>query len=198
MMELYENFHCLKQNKSVEEYTAEFNNLSIRVGLSESNEQIASRYLAGLNQSIRDEMGVVRLYNIEDARQYALAAEKQVSRYGARKPLFSSNWQSKPGGGRGYLPTSQNYSGAATNSKTGEGTSDVVKSDKGKSKMPYGGQNSYNSKGGNNSQVQCFTCGEIGHTSFTCPQRRVNLAEVEEELEPVYDEELEEVDVHPA
>ena len=75
-MELYENFHCLKQNKSVEEYTAELNNLLIRVGLSESNEQIASRYLAGLNQSIRDEMGVVRLYNIEDARQYALAAEK--------------------------------------------------------------------------------------------------------------------------
>ena len=68
--------------------------------------------------------------------------------------------------------------------------------------MPYyGGQNNYNSKGGNNSQVQCFTCGEIGHTSFTYPQRRVNLAEVEEELEPVYDdydEELEEVDVHPA
>ena len=54
----------------------EINNLSIHVGLSKSNEQMAFRYLAGLNPSIRDEMGVVRLYNIEDARQYALSAEK--------------------------------------------------------------------------------------------------------------------------
>ncbi|EOY13671.1 Uncharacterized protein TCM_041281 [Theobroma cacao] len=78
---------------TVEEYTSEFNNLSIRVGLAESNEQITSRYLAGLNHSIRDEMGVVRLYNIEDARQYALSAEKRVLRYGARKPLYGTHWQ---------------------------------------------------------------------------------------------------------
>ena len=81
-MELYEKFHGLKQNNmSVEEYTAEFNNLSIRVGLSESNEQITSRYLCGLNNSIRDEIGVVHLFNLEDARQYALSAEKRVTRY---------------------------------------------------------------------------------------------------------------------
>ena len=38
-MELYERFHSLKQNsRTVEEYTSEFNNLSIRVGLNETNE----------------------------------------------------------------------------------------------------------------------------------------------------------------
>ncbi|KAL9265921.1 Deoxyhypusine hydroxylase-like protein [Drosera capensis] len=59
-MELYEKFHCLKRhNNSVEEYTTEFNNLSIRFGLTETNEQLMSRYLIGLNYSIRDEMGVV-------------------------------------------------------------------------------------------------------------------------------------------
>nr|CAD1844163.1 unnamed protein product [Ananas comosus var. bracteatus] len=82
-MELYEKFHSLKQRSmSVDEYTSEFNNLSIRVGLSESNEQLTSRYLSGLNQAIRDEIGVARLFSLEDARQYALMAEKRVLRYG--------------------------------------------------------------------------------------------------------------------
>ncbi|GKV51536.1 hypothetical protein SLEP1_g58181 [Rubroshorea leprosula] len=90
-MELYENFYMLKQNRmSVEEYTSEFNNLSYRIGLNETGEQSKSRYLAGLNQSIRDEIGIVRLYNLEDAQQYALMAEKRVNRYGARRPIDTS------------------------------------------------------------------------------------------------------------
>ncbi|KAJ0054384.1 hypothetical protein Pint_02265 [Pistacia integerrima] len=162
---------------SIEEYTIECNNLSIRVGLSESNEQITSRYFTGLNQSIRDEMGVVRLYNIEDARQYALVAEKRVS----------CQWEWKE---------------TTTTNKTNKGATNVKRSDKGKSIVPYEGQNNFGSftaKGGSNSQVRCFTCGEKGHISFACPQRRVNLAKFEEELEPVfykYDEEIEEIDVH--
>ena len=50
---------------------------------------MTSRYLAGLNQSIRDKMGIVRLFNLEDARQYALMAEKKVARYGTRRPTYS-------------------------------------------------------------------------------------------------------------
>lgn len=87
MMEMYERFHMLRQNSmSVEEYTSEFNNLLIRVDSNESNEQVTSRYLSGLHQSIKDEIGVVRLYYLEDAKQYALMAEKKVNRYGGRKP----------------------------------------------------------------------------------------------------------------
>ncbi|XP_017970464.1 PREDICTED: uncharacterized protein LOC18609565 [Theobroma cacao] len=203
-MELYEKFHCLKQNNmTVEEYTSEFNNLSIRVGLAESNKQITSRYLTGLNHFIRDDMGVVRLYNIEDARQYALSAEKQVLRYGARKPLYGTHWQNNSKARRGYPTSQQNYQGAATINKTNRGAANVEKNDKGKGIMLYGGQNSFGStnKGGSNSHIRCFTCGEKGYTSFACPQRRVNLAELGEELEPVYDdyeEEVEEIDVYPA
>lgn len=75
---------------------SKFNNLSIRVGLNESNKQMTSRYLSGLNQDVRDEMGVVCLFHLEDARQYALMAEKKVGRYGARKLLpgrFDSSLQ---------------------------------------------------------------------------------------------------------
>ncbi|XP_031259943.1 uncharacterized protein LOC116118114 [Pistacia vera] len=95
------------------------------------NQQSGQHYIKeqiGKKLKIRKIYITVRLYDIEDARQYALAAKKRVSCYGARKP---------------------------------------------------------------------------GHTSFACPQRRVNLAEFEEELElePVfyeYDEEIEEIDVHVA
>ncbi len=61
-MELYERFHSLKQRGMfVEECTSVFNNLSARVGLNETNEQMTSCYLAGLNRSIRGELRVVCL-----------------------------------------------------------------------------------------------------------------------------------------
>ena len=60
--------------------TLQSSTTSIWVGVKETNEQITC-YLTGLNQSIRDEIGVVRLFNLEDARQYALMAEKWVPGY---------------------------------------------------------------------------------------------------------------------
>jgi hypothetical protein len=56
----------------VEAYSSEFNNLSIRVGLDETNEQLTVRYLLGLSSLVQDEIGVVRLTNLEDAGQLAL------------------------------------------------------------------------------------------------------------------------------
>ena len=44
-MELYKKFHLLRQNgRTVEHYTSDFNNQSIRVGLNETNEQLTSRF----------------------------------------------------------------------------------------------------------------------------------------------------------
>ncbi|EOY17149.1 DNA/RNA polymerases superfamily protein [Theobroma cacao] len=146
-----------------------------RARQAESNEQITSLYLAGLNHSIRNEMGVVRLYNIEDARQYALSAERKVSRYSARKALYGTDWQNDFEARQGYQTSQQNYQGATTTNKTNGGATNVEKNDKGKSIMPYGRQNSSSSstnKGGSNSHIRCFTCGEKEHISFACPQRR--------------------------
>ncbi|EOY20548.1 Uncharacterized protein TCM_011944 [Theobroma cacao] len=87
--------------------------------------------------------------------------------------------------------------------KTNGSATNVERNTKSKSILPYGGQNSPGSstnKGGSNSHIRCFTCGEKGHTSFACLQRKVNLTEFREELEPIYDkydEEIEEIDVYP-
>lgn len=171
---------------------------------------MTSRYLSGLNQSIRDEMGVVHLFSLEDARQYALMAEKKVGRYGARRPLFrcvDGVTQRSPAsvqGVRGQPTTSKTDRGATIAGQTG-GRSDGI--EKGKAIAKYGSQNAPStsfSRTGNNSQIRSFSCGEKGHTSYQCPQKWVNLAEVgneeEEFIEPLYDEyddEADDIDVLP-
>ncbi len=51
-MELCDRFLSLKQiGISVEEYTSEFNNLSIQVGLNETNKQMTYGYHAGLQMN---------------------------------------------------------------------------------------------------------------------------------------------------
>lgn len=42
--------------------------------------------LSRQNQTIRDKMGVVYLFNPEEAQQYALMAKKKVMRFGSSKP----------------------------------------------------------------------------------------------------------------
>nr|CAD1817170.1 unnamed protein product [Ananas comosus var. bracteatus] len=185
-----------------------------QVGLNETNEHVTSRYLAGLNPSVRDKMGVVRLFSLEDAQQCALLAEKRVWQYGARKPLVGRTTDATQ---RGFgavrnvkgEQTSQRTSREtyANNRPTGGGASNFEQNDKGKTIAQHGAQNHSStiaSKRGSNSQIRCFTRGEKGHNSYACPERRVNLAELEDkeydELEPIYDdyvEDSEEVDVHP-
>lgn len=52
---------------SVEDYTEEFNNLSVCVGLLETAEQLTTSYLAGLGIVIRDEHRVGKIVTLEDA-----------------------------------------------------------------------------------------------------------------------------------
>ncbi|MBA0743550.1 hypothetical protein Gogos_006216 [Gossypium gossypioides] len=79
----------LQFDKSVDHYATEFSNLFIRVGLNETIDQRRARYLVSLDISIGDELGMVCVYNLGDARCYDLQAEKRVLLYGARRPLSS-------------------------------------------------------------------------------------------------------------
>jgi hypothetical protein len=87
-MELYERFDSLKQKgMSVEEYTSEFNNLPIRVCINETNEQMTSHYLAGLNQSIRHEWEWFVCLILKMLDNMPLWQKKRMLRYGVRRPL---------------------------------------------------------------------------------------------------------------
>lgn len=190
-MELYERFHNLKQRHiSIEEYTSEFDNLSIRVGLNETNEQMTSRYLSGLNQTIRDDMGVVHLFNLEDARQYALMADRRLSRHGGKRAVSSrpdTGWQRDTVAVHG----AQSDEEANPSIQIGGRNLGADKSEKGKEITQFHPPNSANvknSKAGSTSQARCFNCGEAGHKSYAYPQRRINLVgDRINFLEPSYD-----------
>lgn len=48
---------------------------------------MTSCYLPGLNASIRDNIRVVHLFNLEDAWQYTLMMRKKLLHQGSRKPI---------------------------------------------------------------------------------------------------------------
>ncbi|XP_034205055.1 uncharacterized protein LOC117619254 [Prunus dulcis] len=175
---------------SIEEYTSEFNNLSIQVGLNKTNEQKTSCYLSGLNKTIRDEMGVVRLFNLEDARQYALMAERKLSRLGGKRAVSSSpdtGWQRDTVVVHGV----QSDEEANPSTRIGGRNLGVDKNVKWKKIKQFHSPNSAivkDSKAGSTSQARYFNCGEAGHKSYACPQRRINLVGDKINFpEPVYD-----------
>ncbi|GAV84600.1 zf-CCHC domain-containing protein [Cephalotus follicularis] len=141
-------------------------------------------------------------------------AERRVLRYGARKPLsgrFDGASQRTLGSTRS--PQSEqpaqrnNRETTLINRPGGGGISNAYRSEKGKEVARYGAQNSYgpgDSNANSGAQVRCYSCGDKGHVSYSCPQRRVNMAELEkgeEEMpEPtyeIYNDEEEDVDIYP-
>ena len=67
-------------SKSVDEYTEEFHKLLARVDLSESDEQLVSRYIGGLQIQIQDTVNLFNPVNISAAHQRALFVEKMLAR----------------------------------------------------------------------------------------------------------------------
>jgi hypothetical protein len=67
-------------SKSVDEYTEEFHKLLARVDLSESDEQLVSRYIGGLRTQIQDTVNLFDPVNISSAHQRALLVEKMLAR----------------------------------------------------------------------------------------------------------------------
>nr|GEV25961.1 hypothetical protein [Tanacetum cinerariifolium] len=70
--------------KSVEEYTEEFYELVSRNDLSDSEQQLVSRYLGGLRQSIQDVLCLYTFWSVFEVYQRALVVEKQQTRSGNR------------------------------------------------------------------------------------------------------------------
>ncbi|RVW93025.1 Retrovirus-related Pol polyprotein from transposon 297 [Vitis vinifera] len=70
---MYTKLFSLKQGtKSVEEYTEEFHELSIRNQVRESDAQLAACYKAGLRMKIQLEMIAAHTYTVDDVYQLAL------------------------------------------------------------------------------------------------------------------------------
>lgn len=78
---LFRKLQNLKQKEgSVEEYTDEFYQLSIRAGHVEEDVEQVSRYLNGLCMSIQDEIRMVNVHSVEEAYQFSLKVEEKLNR----------------------------------------------------------------------------------------------------------------------
>jgi hypothetical protein len=63
-------------SKSVDEYTEEFYKLLTRVDLSESDDQLVSRYIGGLRSQIQGTLNLFDTVNVSKAYQKVLLIEK--------------------------------------------------------------------------------------------------------------------------
>lgn len=66
---------------NMKDYMEEFNNLSARVGLSETTKQLTTRYLVVLRVAICDELGIGWIMTLE-------ASEECIVRLGPRRPTL--------------------------------------------------------------------------------------------------------------
>ena len=74
---MFTKLFSLKQcTKSIEEYTKEFHELSIRNQVRESDAQLATRYRVGLQIKIQLEMIVAHTYTVDNVYQLALKTKE--------------------------------------------------------------------------------------------------------------------------
>ncbi|RVX03295.1 Transposon Ty3-G Gag-Pol polyprotein [Vitis vinifera] len=179
---MYTKLFSLKQGtKSVEEYTEEFHELSIRNQVRESDAQLAARYKAGLRMEIQLEMIAAHTYTVDDVYQLALKIEEGLKFRVSRHPssqigsTFSNRTTSKP------LSTSNFRTSIHVNGGDNtQPTSNVAhqNGNKGKNSMSNGDRKV-------NATPLCFKCGGHGHYVVVCPTKGLHFCveEPESELE---------------
>ena len=75
---MYQRLQNLSQgSKTVDEYREEFYKYLTRVELAETDDQLVSRYIGGLQQNIQDSLNLFDLVNVSAAHQRALLLEKR-------------------------------------------------------------------------------------------------------------------------
>ena len=80
-LELFKRLQNLKQkDMSMKGYTEEFQKLTIWFGHRELSKEKVVRYINGLRFNIQDEVGMLNIYSVEDAYQYALREKHKLKR----------------------------------------------------------------------------------------------------------------------
>jgi hypothetical protein len=132
----------------------------------------------GLRYDIQDEMSMMTMLNVEDSYQMALKDEKKLSQKQGQR-------------GRGINQArGKTISQDRTQRPKEEGKKPQYQHERGGSSRrgQYADRNTFpRARGrgrGRGSEVKCFVCGNIGHKSYECPDRKkyggeTHIAEVE-------------------
>ncbi|XP_021737357.1 uncharacterized protein LOC110703884 [Chenopodium quinoa] len=162
--DMFLKFHHLEQgNKSVAEYVAEFEDLSMKCDNSEPEEQTIARFLTSLDPKISKVVQLQQYWSFNDVTKLAVKVEGQQA-----KEITGFKFVSKEASYRGNTPTKFP---PKTNSST---STKKVENPVTTSKPQRQGNNNPTSR-------RCFKCQGFGYIASECPNSRI-ISLVEEEL----------------
>jgi hypothetical protein len=144
---MYQRLQNLSQgSKTVDEYMKEFYKYLTRVELAETDDQLVSRYIGGLQQNIQDSLNLFDPVNVFVAYQKALLLEKTAAR--GSTGFF----------GRGTGGSMTRYNGPFTPRNTTQST------------IPNRGPITTGppNRSATTNGLKCFKCGEPGHRIADC------------------------------
>ena len=173
--ELFRQYQdCRQGTRTVNEYMEEFDRLTNRNDLEETEDQQISRFVHGLRVSIRDQVSLQTLYTLNKAVTLSKKIEYQHLRAGSKfSNRNSESFGSTTNKGKQPMFTPRSQPRVRENSGVNQSTMAVA----GSAAQPIANANPYVRPTGN----KCYRCGEPGHRSSTCPKRAaVNLVVAEE------------------
>ena len=144
-------------NKSVDEYTEEFDLLMVRCSIDEPEEQTISRYLGGLRKEIHDMVTLQPYWSYDDVYKLAVKVEKQLkqkasrtaSGFGPRNPIRKE--QPFVSVREPEKPIPRHFEKGANGKRDGSSSSS-------------------RSTGFGNRMVKCFKCSGLGYVQADCPR----------------------------
>ncbi|KAH9667915.1 Endonuclease [Citrus sinensis] len=161
--DIYLKFHNFRKKElSVEDYTAEFDNLMMKCDLVEAEEHTIARYLGGLKPEIGNVVQLQPYWTYSDVCRLALKVKKQQ--------------KNARGGGIQFTVCDVNR-GSGSISKHNSGSNSTAKKI---TRNDIGEGSKHRASSSNASSRQCFKCHGYGHIASECPNRKV-VALVEEE-----------------
>ncbi|PKU68398.1 RNA-directed DNA polymerase [Dendrobium catenatum] len=156
--DLFLKLHRLQQQqRTVEEYVAEFEQLSLKCDLNEPHENTIARFIEGLQPSIANIVQLQPYWTLQDVVNLALKVEKQQK---GPKPFYHKLRDSGAEGSS--KPTRRTEGGASTSVENHPTMSRPTPVNQGVSAR------------------KCFKCHGFGHIASNCPTRRT-ITLIEEE-----------------
>ncbi|KAG5539880.1 hypothetical protein RHGRI_020186 [Rhododendron griersonianum] len=155
-------FHNFEQKElTVEEYTAEFDQLQMRCDILEPEEQTIARYLRGLRSEIRHVVQLQPYWTYNDVVKLSFKVEKQLKE---SRGSTSRTWNKESNSNRANASSTNKEAIFKPNPKkeTAAGSS--------------------NPRSYNPSSRRCYKCQGFGHIAADCPNRKM-VSLVEEEME---------------
>ncbi|KAG8368442.1 hypothetical protein BUALT_Bualt15G0045900 [Buddleja alternifolia] len=171
---LYHQYqNCRQGGRSIKDYSNEFLRLNARNNLAETDNQQVARFIGGLRINIQDQLSVHRISNLDEAITLARKIETQINRQPTRyqSTRFNSETPQQYSNNRGKAPALPSNNAAPQNPS---------QINRNSPRQPPPSQNKPNNNPyAKNFGNRCYKCGEQGHRSDECRNRKVNMAERE-------------------